>query len=194
MSYQTTLNTRPFMYIETKKVAQRLQNGQSPDEVRAAAIEQNFLQLPSRARQLAAVNAILKRLVVLDDYLLRQFLVADRETSNLILLYALMDSDKLFQEFMRQVYLQKIMGMETSLTKQDGLKFLAEKSTQSKQVAQWTEATQSRLATAYLQVLRDCNLLQDGRLVKGILAPDVAQYLKRHGEQAIYEVLIGSRV
>ncbi len=182
------------MYIETKKVAQRLQNGQSPDEVRSAASEQNFLQLPSRARRLAAVNVILKRLEILDDYLLYQFLAADRETSNLILLYALLASDRLFQEFMRQVYLPKIIGMEAGLTKQDGLKFLAEKSTQSEQVAHWTAATQSRLATAYLQVLRDCDLLRDGQLVKGMLAPDVARYLQQHGERALYEVLIGSRV
>lgn len=117
MPYQTTLNTRPFMYIETKKVAQRLQDGQSAEAVRSAALEQNFLQLPSHARQLAAVNVILKRLRILDDYLLRQFLATDRETSNLILLYALMASDQLFQEFMRQVYLQKITGMEVGLTK-----------------------------------------------------------------------------
>lgn len=194
MPYQTTLNTRPFMYIETKKVAQRLQAGQSFAEIRSAAIEQNFLQLPSRARQLAAINVILKRLGTLDGYLLHQFLVADRETSNLILLYALLVSDQLFQEFMRQVYLQKITGMEVDLTKQDGLKFLDEKSTQSKQVAQWTSATRSRLVTAYLQVLRDCNLLRDGQLVKGMLAPDVAQYLRQYGERALYEVLIGSRV
>ncbi len=194
MSYQTTLNTRPFMYIETKKVAQRLQDGQSSAEVRSAALTQNFLQLPSRARQSAAVSTILKRLATLDDYLMHQFLVADRETSSLILLYALMISDQLFQEFMRQLYFQKIVSMDTALTKQDGLKFLAEKSTQNTKVAQWTAATQSRLASAYLQVLRDCNLLREGQLAKGILAPDVAKYLQQYGEQVLYEVLIGSRV
>ncbi|MFC6170114.1 DUF1819 family protein [Loigolactobacillus jiayinensis] len=194
MSYQTTLSTRPFMYIETKKVAQRLKDGQSTAEVRTAALTQNFLQLPSRARRSAAINVILKRLANLDDYLLRQFLMADRETSDLILLYALMGSDQLFQEFMRQVYLPKLTGLDTTLTKQDGLKFLAEKSTQSTKVAQWTVATQNRLAAAYLQVLRDCNLLRAGQLVKGILAPDVAQYLRQHGDQTLYEVLIGSRV
>ncbi|ANK59457.1 hypothetical protein AYR54_03880 [Loigolactobacillus backii] len=194
MHYQTTLSTRPFMYLETKKVAQRLQDGQSLAEVRSAAIEQNFLQLPSRSRQLAAINVILKRLGTLDVYLVHQFLIADRETSNLILLYAIMASDQLFQEFMREVYLQRITGMETSLTKQDVLKFLAEKSTQSEKVARWTGATQNRLAAAYLQVLRDSGLMRAGQLVKGILAADVAQYLHQYGKQSLYEVLIGSRV
>lgn len=181
------------MYLESRKIAQRLESGQSVEEVRDIVVIQNTLQIPSRPRRLRVTNIIFRRLSTLDSYLLNKFVTVDRESSQLILLYALMMSDQLFQEFMRQVYFHKIIVVDNHLIKKDCLKFLSEKATQSRKIANWTEMTRSRLGASYLRVLRDCGLLRNDRLVKGVLATDVAQYFRQNGNHTLYEILVGKR-
>lgn len=182
------------MYLESKKIATLMIEKKSQEDIKKAVVEQNILQLPSAARRISAVNTIITRLKSLDRYLLSQFVNADRETSKLILLYAVMINDQLFKVFMRQVYLVKILSAGRSLTKKEILKFFSDEATQSSTLAKWTSGTRSRLASAYLQVLRNSGLLRNRQLVRGVLAPEVSHYLAQHGDRMLYEILIGKRV
>lgn len=50
MQYLTTLNTRPFLYFETKKIAELLNQGDSIEEMRSKVINGNIFQLVSPDR------------------------------------------------------------------------------------------------------------------------------------------------
>ena len=106
--YRTALMNRPFMYIESKRIAEMMLQGKTEDERRYEVIELNAIQMPSLDRRKTSYKEISHRLSFLDEYLLEKFISSDSDTSKAILAYAILQADQLYFEFMREVYLEKI--------------------------------------------------------------------------------------
>lgn len=105
--YRTALMNRPFMYIESKRIAEMLLQGKAEEERRYEAIELNAIQMPSLDRRKTSYKEISHRLSFLDEYLLEKFMNSDADTAKAILAYAILQADQLSYEFMRKVYLEK---------------------------------------------------------------------------------------
>jgi len=88
--YRTTLMNRPFMYIESKRVAEMMLQGKTEEERWYEAIELNALQMPSPDRRKTSYKEISHRLSFLDDFLLGKFMDSDADTAKAILAYAIM--------------------------------------------------------------------------------------------------------
>ena len=101
--YLTTLNTRPFLYAESKQVAAYLHKGKTYADIAETILQENTFQLTSPDRASRFYSEIQKRLEELDIYLFNQFLATDIETSKAILFYALLKKDQLLYEWMREV-------------------------------------------------------------------------------------------
>lgn len=190
-NYRTTLNTRPLMFLESRRVGELLVKGVPTEKIRRQVIEEDLLQLPSISRRKIAVEIILKRLNYLDDYLITKFVEVDQDTAKIVLLYSILRTDQLFYEFMREVYWQSIISHKDTLKKSDIINFITNKELQSNRVKMWTDGTKRRLASAYQQILTETQLLQDEHIKNIILTGDVRQYLIENGDKQCVEILIG---
>lgn len=193
--YLTTLNTRPFLYRETKLIAELIDQGMTDEEITEKVIDENIFQVKSVDRRKRFYSEIKKRLDELDEYLLEKLLNSDTSTSKAILLYAILKRDILFYEWMREVVWDKLLTLNYDLTKYDTELFFAKKSEQSDQVRSWGKNTINRLTNAYHQTLIDSELAgstdESLNLHSSIISSQVEQYLKSEKEKHIVEVLLG---
>lgn len=193
--YTTTLNTRPFMYRETKLIASLIDEGLDEDLIKVKVVEDNVLGLQSKDRRNRFYHEIKKRLGHLDDFLFEHFLVSDSQTSKLILLYAISSKDTLFYEWMREVVLDKWLTLDYVVHRQDSLTFFDKKVEQDERVKKWKDNTREKLASAYHKILVDAEYASSEneqiRLQRPIIAPDVERYLKSNKEKQLVEVLLG---
>ncbi|HAJ70157.1 MAG: DUF1819 family protein [Alkalibacterium gilvum] len=193
--YLTTLNTRPFLYRETKLIAELIDQGMSDEEIKEKVIDENIFQVKSVDRRKRFYSEIKKRLDELDEYLLEKLLNSDTSTSKAISLYAIIKKDTLFYEWMREVVWDKILTLDYNLTKYDTEKFFLNKEEQSKQIASWKRITKEYLIDAYHQTLVEAELAvrkdSDLLLHLPIISSQVEQYLRSEKEKHIVEVLLG---
>lgn len=193
--YLTTLNTRPFMYHETRLIASLLKNNFSESDIRDKVLYDNILQLPSINRAGNFCSEILKRLSYLDDYLLEQFDESDSLTARALLLYTLLKKDQLFFEWMKELVFDKFLIMERVLSKQETDYFFELKSEQSETVKNWTMQTKLRLRDAYHQVLKDAGMLvemEDNSYLQPLVVnQQVRNYLIDYKEKQLIEVMLG---
>lgn len=193
--YTTTLNTRPFMYNETKEIAGLVRQGIAPEDIKKMVLQQNIFQLASNDRAVRFFNEILKRLKELDSFLMEQFIESDTSTSKAILLYALLKKDQLFYEWVREVVWDKLIIMEWHLTPKETMSFFETKREQNEAIRGWGENTKKRLVSAYHKTLVDAELAvftNEGlQLQPLIISSDVRNYLKENKEKNTVEILLG---
>ncbi|SEI62630.1 Putative inner membrane protein [Alkalibacterium gilvum] len=193
--YLTTLNTRPFLYRETKMIAELIDQGLNDEEIKIKVLDENIFQIKSVDRRKRFYSEIQKRLDELDEYLLGKLLNSDTSTSKAILLYAILKRDILFYEWMREVVWDKLLTLNYDLTKYDTELFFAKKSEQSDQVRSWGNNTITRLTNAYHQTLVEAEIAirvdTNLSLNRPIISSQVEQYLKTEKERQIVEVLLG---
>ena len=197
MQYLTTLNTRPFLYFETKKIAELLNQGDSIEEMRSKVINGNIFQLVSPDRSERFFNEIMKRLDFLDEYMLKQFVSSDIDTAKAILLYAILKKDALFYEWMRDIIFEKICIMDFYISKKETDHFFEIKSEQSETVRNWSEKSKIKLRNNYHSVLREAGTLKNisnstnERISPIIVNPEVRAYLIGKKEKNIAEIALG---
>ncbi|GAB2497459.1 hypothetical protein GCM10008929_18060 [Alkalibacterium psychrotolerans] len=193
--YSTTLNTRPFLYREARMVAELINQGTSNEEIKERVIEDNLFQLTSKDRRSRFLTVIKKRLDNLDDFLTENFLVSDSSTSKAILLYAIIKSDTLFYEWMREIVWDKWLTLDDEVTKLDTISFIESKVEQNETIAKWKVETRERLVNAYHRALVDAEYASYFEtkilLQRPIISSQVEQYLKSEKEKHIVEVLLG---
>lgn len=193
--YLTTLSTRPFLYNETKEVAELIVQGIDMEEIKEMVLQENIFQLASNHRAVSFFNEILKRLNELDEYLMTQFIESDTSTSKAILLYALLKKDQLFYEWMREVVWDKLIISDWHLTVKETVTFFETKAEQNEVVKGWGENTKKRLASAYHKTLVDAEFARfsdDGLQLQALIVhTDVRQYLKENKEKNTVEILLG---
>ncbi|SFC67045.1 Putative inner membrane protein [Alkalibacterium subtropicum] len=193
--YLTTLNTRPFLYRETKMVAELIDQGMSDEDIKEKVIDDNIFQLTSKDRRTSFLSEIRKRLNNLDEFLLEKFLVSDTSTRKAILLYAILMKDTLFYEWMREVVWDKWLTLDDEVTKLDTTSFIENKVEQNETVAKWKMLTRERLVNAYHQALVDAEYANYSEtkiiLQRPIISSQVEQHLKSEKEKHIVEVLLG---
>jgi len=193
--YKTILNTRPFLFNETKTIAEMIEKGLKDEEIRDEVLENNVFQITSEHRKVTFFNVIKKRLTFLDSQLFDYFIHSDRQTNKIILLYAILKQDQLFYEWMREVVWDKWLILDYNLHKSETVAFMENKREQSVQIQKWTDQTINRLVNAYHQVLIDSELAvyetDVYQLQKPILDSKVREYLVNNKEKHYVEVLLG---
>ena len=106
-----------------------------------------------------------------------------------------MKKDKLFFEFLFEVYREKYIIGAKSLSKSDLNIFFNNKELQSEIVANWREKTKKQLMTMYINYMTEANLLtdKDGEklITPPILDPRLENYLELNGDVAILKAIMG---
>ena len=110
--YSAKLTGEPFLYNETKIIAQYLLDGVSAEVLKKRNIEENLIQQKRVASITRTNSAIFRRLSVMNEKMLYEFVNSDINTSKYLLIYSIMKTDNLVRDFIKQIYFDKILLMK----------------------------------------------------------------------------------
>ena len=195
LEYRSTIKSMSFLYTETKKVASLVLQGFKEFEIIDISIKDNIFQMKSESRKKEVASTILKRLKNLDGFLLGKLANGDLETSKQIVVYAIMKTDRLFFEFMSEVYRDKIILKEKYITDSDFNVYFERKCEQSDSVASWKEYTFYKIKQVVIRILFEAGFIKNQKGDKEINIPiidnDLVQHLKEISDSIYVEVILG---
>ncbi|HHW38996.1 MAG TPA: DUF1819 family protein [Bacillales bacterium] len=193
--YKSTIKSRPFFFLETKKVADLMYQGLKAFEIKDKAIHENIFQVKTEARKKEIASTTLSRLKDLDECLLGKIVRGDSETSKMLVLYSIMKTDRLFFEFMYEVFREKFVLKDYFLTDKDFNIFFESKKQQSNKVASWKDYTFYKLKQVYIRILHEAGVLKnqkgDREINRVYIDYEVVKHLMEIGDQAYIEILVG---
>jgi hypothetical protein len=134
--------------------------GFSREEIKERVETENLYQLKSPERLRRTFNYVYKRLSSLPDGAVELLVQADTENAKLLTLIGIMNTDRLFFEFVYEVYRGKIILGEKTIEDRDMNGFFDDKAAQSEEVAGWSESGIKKLKNCYLKNLADAGLIE----------------------------------
>ena len=173
MKYSAGLASTSFWFIESKKIAELILEGKSKKEIMEIAIEENIFQVETTNRIKQIVNGIYKRLNSFPKELLECFINVDVNSAKVFVLISILNNDKLFFEFMHEIFREHILIGDFTLKNRDFDIFFDNKSFQSEIVENWTDDTVARLKRGYRNMLSEAGILDVSKKEKIIIIPFV---------------------
>lgn len=183
MEYSAGMVSKPFWYLETKKTAKYLLEGLEKDMIKNLVINDNIYQTPTDYRATQVFNTVYTRLKSLDDVLLTSVVNADVATSKVLVMISIMKTNRLFFEFMYEVFREKLILGDYILKDRDLNIFFDHKKVQSDIVSSWTEATIQRLKQCHTRVLYEAGLTATSSGDRHIKPANLDYKIVRHMQQ-----------
>ena len=195
--YSSGLISQSFWFVEMKKIIKLISEGKSEKEIRKICIEENLFGAAKEYRAKRIYGYLSKRVEKLDETMITLFLASDLQTQKLINLIAVLKVDRLFFEFLFEVYREKSVLGAPNIEDADINIFFKNKEVQSEDIAKWTDVTKKRLRSAYVNFMVDANLLTVVGKEKTITPPimDIAleRYLEATGNGVVVKAITGVR-
>lgn len=173
MKYSASLASTSFWFIESKKIAELILEGNSKKEIMERAIGENIFQVETNNRIKEIVNGVYRRLSAFPKDILDCFVRLDVNSAKVFVLISILNDDKLFFEFMHEVFREHILLGDLTLKNRDFDIFFDNKSYQSEIVDNWTENTVERLKRGYRNMLSESGILDSSKKEKVIIIPFV---------------------
>jgi len=193
--YTSTIKKTPYKYFIAKKIAKLINNKLDRNEVYHECFDNNLVEIDSPQRRREVTNVIYDRLVLLDKYLLSEFINADVVTSKFILVYATAKNDQLFFEFLFEVYREALLNQKKYISLDDFDLFFESKKEISKKVNRWSHHTIDQLAKGYRNILVDSGLGYRERrniVVNNVMVhPDVIKHIKMVKDEVYLKAILG---
>lgn len=184
-----------FWFPEFRKEIGLLVDGKTQEEIKRLCFDKNAFGASTAARAKNIYLAVTARIHELDESVYPVFESMDLATQKLVNLTAIMAHDRLFFEFMYEVFKEKIFIGAGELSDSDYRIFFRNKQLQDEKVASWTDQTVTRLSRTYKQYLLESGLTENGittrKILKPILDPIFEDWLNQHDMKAIVNVLTG---
>ena len=195
LPYSAGLMSQSCWFIEFKKIVQLIAAGKTEDEIKSECLENNLIGAVKEYRARRMYRYLINRAKMLDEALVRLFMDGELGTQKLINLVAILRGDRLFFEFVYEVYREKAMMGQPELEDQDVNVFFRHKEIQSDLVEHWNDSTKKHLKSSYLTCMADAGLLRIVKKVRSITPPIVedrlAAYLERSGDHALLAAISG---
>ena len=151
--YSSTIISKGLLYDEMKKASELALNGFAPVHIKEKIIYENLFSYESEKRKAEVGRAISDRVSVLNFFLLDKIVNGDLNTSKSIVLYTVIETDRLFCEFIKEVYQKKYINKDRIITDEDFNDFFQKKRKESKKVASWKYSTTKKLIQVYKRML-----------------------------------------
>lgn len=158
--YNAGLISQSFWFVEFKKVVQLFSEGNDYDEIKRQCIEENLFGAINPYRGKRMCGYLLIRLKSMDKKLVELFVNADIATQKLINLITVMSTNRLFFEFIYEVYRTKLMIGESNIDLSDVNIFFSQKESQNDDIVAWNEATKKRFKSLLLNFLIEADLVR----------------------------------
>lgn len=186
-----------FWFMEFRKVVQLLSEGKTLDEIKKLNQEENIFGAPTVMRATQIFNTVSARIKMLDESFYPVFVTSEVSTQKLFNLVATMAYDTLFGEFVYEVIREKMIIGNDEFADSDIRVFFKNRQLQDEKVAEWTDATLKRLGACYKTLLYEAGMTDKGKecrkILKPILDPVMANWLKDHDMELMVKALTGVR-
>ena len=193
--YSAGLVSQSFWFVEMKKVIKLKSEGTSEQDIKTLCLYENLFGAINENRAKRMYGYIWNRVKRLDDELLELFEKSDVATQKLINLIAILYGDRLFFEFLFEVYREKVILGAEEISDFDVKVFFKNKEVQSDDVSKWIDRTKKRLGSAYFNYMADANLITIIDRKKVVTPPvfdvDLENYLKKSGNYGIVKAIKG---
>lgn len=184
-----------FWFSEFKQFLKLKKDGYDTEEIKKVVIEENLFGAPNEYRAKRMYGYISNRAKVIEEDLTNLFFLSDLATQKIINLIAIIRKDRLFFEFLYEVYREKVIIGEETLDLTDVKVFFNHKETQDDSIADWKDSTKRKVQSVYFTFMADANLLRNEGQRRIITPPilDIAleRYLQAQGETAIVKAITG---
>lgn len=181
MKYSAGMMSVPFLFLETRKTAQKHCEGLQPDAIKRLVLDENIYQMKSLYRAERYVNVILRRLDSLPVELIRPIAYGDLAEAKLLTLLSIMQNDRLFFEFMYEAFRPQLLMGSTYFEDKEPNLFFANMALQSDIVSSWADTTVVHLKQCYIRILFEAGLLDSikppRRIRKGYLPEPIRNML-----------------
>jgi hypothetical protein len=148
--YSSGLVSESFWFIEFKKIIKLRNEGKSWDDIRDLCLNDNLLGISKEYRAKRIYGYLKNRVDVLDEDLINIFINADLTTQKVINIIAIAKKNKLFFEFLYELYREKVLLGAIVLTDSDISIFFKNKQEQDEDISKWTDVTLKRLSSTYM--------------------------------------------
>ena len=195
--YSAGLVSQSFWFVEFKRILKLIESGKTEEEIRTLCIEENIFGATKEYRAKRMYGYIWNRVKKMDQEMIELFWASDLATQKIINLICILKTDRLFFEFVFEVYREKaILGFEI-IEDSDLSIFFKEKEIQNDDIANWSDVTKTRLRNIYTNYMIDANLLKvenkEKKITLPILDKDLEIYLETTGDSALTKALTGVR-
>jgi hypothetical protein len=171
LKYSAGLVSTSFWFIESKKIAELILEGYSKEEILSVALEDNIFQVESERRIRDITNTVYRRLNSFPEEVLEYFVRVDVNSAKVFVLISILKNDRLFFEFMYEVFREHIILGDLTLKNKDYEIFFDNKAYQSDNVSEWVDETRSRLKRSYNTMLSEAGVLDTSSNERVILLP-----------------------
>ncbi|SDY94332.1 Putative inner membrane protein [Proteiniborus ethanoligenes] len=195
LQYTSILKARPFLYLELKKAISLKIQGFSELDIKNKSLEENIFSVNTETRKKEIASAVINRIQVLDDYILDKIVNGSLQTSKQLTIYSILKTDRLFFEFMKEVYREKILLKDYSIDDKDFNIFFRRKAEQSEKVASWQDYTYYKLKQVYKRILSEAGFIKNTKnevkIIPQIIEEEVKNHLIDIGDRVYLEVMLG---
>lgn len=197
--YTSGLISQSFWFNEFKKLNELKNMGKTTDEIRKICIDENYIGAHNEYRSKRITGYLIKRIALMSDELIEIFINADIKTQKIINLITILHSDRLFFEFVYEVYREKLILGIQEITISDATSFFIKKETQVNELTQWKDITVKKLGNIYINFLTESGLVcvnqnTNKRIVeRPILDYSLKIYLQNNNESALLKAISGER-
>ena len=194
--YSSGLVSESFWFIEFKKIIKLRNESKSWDDIKNLCLNNNLLGISKEYRARRIYGYLKNRVDVLDEGLMNIFINADLATQKIINIIAIAKKNRLFFEFLYEVYREKVILGAVELTDSDISIFFKNKQEQDEDISKWTDVTLKRLSSTYMNFLTDAGFLvvidKQKRIAPPILDISLENYLKDNGEKQMLKAIRGT--
>lgn len=195
LEYNVGLTGESFLYNETKIMAKMILEGENVENLKKRNIKENLMQHKATG-SLSRVNGpVFRRISVLDEKLLQEFIKPDLDTSKFILLYAIMKTDKLVFDFVNEVYKEKLILKKEYVYKYEFDKFYEEKILFSEKLKNASDSSKNKIKQVIFKILVDAGLLKKEKdkfkVVRPLLKQWFIDFLEAKGDKEYVLALKG---
>lgn len=171
LKYSSGLTRSSFWFLESKKIAELILEDYSKEDIMEMALEDNLFQVESEERTKRIVSVVYKRLNFFSKEIIENFLRVDVNSSKIFVLISILAQDRLFFEFMYEVFREHIILGNNTLKNRDFDMFFDNKALQSDIVSEWSENNIDRLKRGYRIILNEAGVLDTSKKDNEILVP-----------------------
>ncbi len=187
-----------FWFAEERKVLELMVEGLSLKEIRIKNREENLFNARTEKRGSQIFSVIYGRITAMDVDFPSFFSSMDVENQKLLVLASAMAKDTLFFEFGYEVFRDRLILGINQLESLDFRTFFYNKQLADETARKWKEPTLKKLGGVYRGMLRGAGLLENINLTKWKIQrafpdPRLEIYLKEHGLEPIWKVIMGVR-
>ncbi|MCC8014276.1 MAG: DUF1819 family protein [Eubacterium sp.] len=194
-SYSAGLMSQSFWFLEFKKAVRLRKDGLSCDEIKKKCVRENLFGAAKEYRALRIAGYIVNRIKTMDEELVDLFCSSEVGTQKIINLITIMRGDRLFFEFIYEVYREKVILGAEAMEDMDANVFFTRKESQSEVIEGWKDSTKRHLRSNYLNFMTDANLLtvinKKKIITRPILDVELERYLISHKEEVFIKALTG---